>query len=156
MHRLAKILSRIYTRYKTYSFRVSFQDLSLKQLYTRGINKEEKGSQEMSSLFGWIASLCFFVCGVPQAVKCFKEKSAKGMSSGTLFFYLTGELSLMTSNLSMTEYNIPLLTSTAFNILCLLVVVRYKVFPVIQNKPELIRETIQTKNINDVEISAAA
>jgi uncharacterized protein with PQ loop repeat len=80
----------------------------------------------MPSIFGWIASFCFFVCGAPQAYKSFQEKNSDGMSSLTLFFYMSGELSLLIATFLQTPENYALLSGTAFNIVCLCIVLRYK------------------------------
>ena len=40
----------------------------------------------MSNVLGWIGSICFALCGLPQAIKCVRQGNTQGLS--TLFLTL--------------------------------------------------------------------
>lgn len=46
----------------------------------------------MGDILGFLSALCFGLCGLPQAIKCVREKSADGVSSGMIFLWVAGEL----------------------------------------------------------------
>lgn len=46
----------------------------------------------MSTLLGWIGSICFATCGIPQVVQCWRQGHARGVSSGLLWLWLGGEV----------------------------------------------------------------
>ena len=46
----------------------------------------------MADFIGWIGSITFAICGLPQAWKCFKNKSARGISPAFVALWLTGEV----------------------------------------------------------------
>lgn len=46
----------------------------------------------MADLIGWIGSVAFAICGLPQAWECFKNKSAKGINPFFVGLWLTGEV----------------------------------------------------------------
>ncbi len=51
----------------------------------------------MADLIGWIGSVAFAICGLPQAWECFKSKRAKGISPVFVGLWLTGEVCYVVS-----------------------------------------------------------
>ncbi|UCE71692.1 MAG: PQ-loop repeat-containing protein [Nitrospiraceae bacterium] len=46
----------------------------------------------MADILGWIGSVAFAICGIPQAWECYKHKSAQGISPGFIALWLIGEI----------------------------------------------------------------
>lgn len=46
----------------------------------------------MADVIGWIGSVAFAVCGVPQAWECYNRKSATGINPGFVGLWLLGEV----------------------------------------------------------------
>jgi len=46
----------------------------------------------MADFIGWIGSIAFAVCGLPQAWECFKNKNAKGINPAFVGLWLVGEV----------------------------------------------------------------
>jgi uncharacterized protein with PQ loop repeat len=51
----------------------------------------------ISDIIGWIGSIAFAICGLPQAWNCFKHKTAKGISPAFVGLWLTGEVCYIAS-----------------------------------------------------------
>jgi uncharacterized protein with PQ loop repeat len=51
----------------------------------------------MADIIGWIGSIAFAVCGVPQAWECHKNKSAQGINRLFIALWLTGEVCYVVS-----------------------------------------------------------
>lgn len=41
---------------------------------------------------GWIGSVAFAICGIPQAWECYKNRSARGINPAFVGLWLTGEV----------------------------------------------------------------
>ena len=78
----------------------------------------------MIELIGWIGSLAFAICGVPQAVECYKTRNADGLTWSFLFLWFIGELG--TIIYVIPRGDIPLLFNYTCNFMCLLVILYYK------------------------------
>ena len=75
---------------------------------------------------GWIGSLLLAFCGLPQAIKCYREKSSKGMDWGFLLAWFVGEL--FTFVYVLPKMDLPLLVNYSANLLFLTVILYYKIF----------------------------
>lgn len=75
-------------------------------------------------LFGWLAAACFSLCGLPQAVKCFKEKHATGVSWGFLWLWIFGEIFATIYVLPRRDY--PLLLNYFLNFVLICIILYYK------------------------------
>lgn len=75
---------------------------------------------------GWIGSLLLAFCGLPQAVKCYREKSAKGIDWGFLLAWFIGEL--LAFLYVLPKMDLPLLVNYSANLLFLTVILYYKIF----------------------------
>lgn len=45
-----------------------------------------------ADIIGWVGSIAFAVCGVPQAWECFKTKTARGISPLFIALWFIGEV----------------------------------------------------------------
>lgn len=46
----------------------------------------------MTNVLGWVGSVCFALCGAPQAAKCVWQGHARGLSLWFLGLWLAGEI----------------------------------------------------------------
>ena len=46
----------------------------------------------MADIIGWIGSVAFAMCGIPQAWGCFRNKSARGINPAFIALWLIGEV----------------------------------------------------------------
>lgn len=80
----------------------------------------------MIDLIGDFGVLCFSLCGIPQAIQCYKQKHSEGISVGYLGLWLAGELAMIVHAIGLPLPNI-ILTNYVANLVCLLVIIYYKV-----------------------------
>ena len=78
---------------------------------------------------GWSAAILFSICGIPQAVKCYREGRADGMSHLFVWAWFLGEVLMITYVLLKHGFDGPLLTNYVFNIFAILFIMRYLYFP---------------------------
>lgn len=83
----------------------------------------------MFEVIGWLGSILFSMCAVPQAWQCWKQKHADGLSWTFLLMWLTGEI--LTAVYVWPTRQYPLLANYFFNGLCLLIILRYKRWPTV-------------------------
>ena len=77
-------------------------------------------------IIGWIGSICFAVCGIPQALQCYKTGHSRGLSWGFLMLWFIGEL--FTIAYVLPKMDIPLLFNYGFNLAVLLIILRFKLW----------------------------
>lgn len=82
----------------------------------------------MLEILGWIGSVLLAFCAVPQAIQSFRQKHSNGISSAFLTMWLVGEILTAAYVLPKKEY--PLLFNYFVNISCLVIICKYKYFPV--------------------------
>lgn len=75
-------------------------------------------------IIGWIGSIFLALCSVPLAWESYKQKHSDGISNAFLTMWLVGEL--LTAAYVLPKQDYPLLLNYGLNIVCLIVVVRYK------------------------------
>ena len=78
----------------------------------------------MDSL-GWIGSLLFGICGMPQAIQCAKDGHSRGLNWFFLLAWLGGEIFTIIYVWPKADY--PLLANYFVNIGFLSIMIRYKV-----------------------------
>ena len=76
-------------------------------------------------LIGWIGSVCLGICALPQAIQCYKEKHADGISHGLVWLWYIGELFTLIY-IVLTNASIPLILNYSVNLLLLHVILYYK------------------------------
>jgi uncharacterized protein with PQ loop repeat len=54
-------------------------------------------SAMVADSIGWIGSVAFAVCGIPQAWKCYRRKTARGLSPVFVGLWLIGEVCYVAS-----------------------------------------------------------
>lgn len=82
-----------------------------------------------NDLIGWIGGLMFALCALPQALKSYKEGNSRGISWLFLFMWLIGELFTFIYVFNKHLWDFPLLINYALNILFIIIILKYKVFP---------------------------
>lgn len=82
----------------------------------------------MIHLLGYVAMVCLMTATIPQAIKSIKDGHSRGMAGGYLILLLSG-FSLMSAYLLLTKPIIPVLLNYFANIIMMLVVAYYKLFP---------------------------
>jgi uncharacterized protein with PQ loop repeat len=82
----------------------------------------------MIEIVGWVGSILFALCGVPQAIKTIRTKSASDFSAPFLLMWLGGEVCMITYAVVKLG-NLPLILNYVGNLLCLLPIIYYKVLP---------------------------
>lgn len=80
----------------------------------------------MLQIIGWIGSICLALCPIPFAWQSYKEKKSTITKWG-LILWMVGELCTAAYILPKKDY--PLLLNYGLNIICLMVVVKYKLYP---------------------------
>ena len=80
-------------------------------------------------VIGWIGNVCLSICGVPQAWQCYKAGNSNGLSVGFILLWATGELLTFSYILSFEKTTWPLIVNYMTNILVLMVMIRYKIWP---------------------------
>jgi len=58
----------------------------------------------MINLIGWLGSLCFVISVIPQIIKCYIQKHAKGISGYLLILILMGSLANSIYSYSIKAY----------------------------------------------------
>lgn len=81
----------------------------------------------MLEFIGWIGGAAFAICGLPQAIKSYKEKHSDGLAWGFLLLWLTGEI--CTTIYVIPKGHLPLIFNYAFNLIFLFVIIYYKIYP---------------------------
>jgi hypothetical protein len=81
----------------------------------------------MLEIIGWLGSASLAICGVPLAWQTFKQKHARGINNWLIALWLFGEIATVIYIIPKQDY--PLLFNYSLNIMCLAVVVRYKIYP---------------------------
>jgi uncharacterized protein with PQ loop repeat len=75
----------------------------------------------MFELIGWIGGIFLSICAIPQAIKVYKEKTAKGLSFGMIYLWLWGEMLtvayILHGNLETGVFQWPLLFNYFVNII---------------------------------------
>lgn len=85
----------------------------------------------MLEVTGWIGSLAFSFCGVPQAYQSYKQKSSEGINKYFLLLWFIGEILTIAYVLGRYGYEAPtpLMFNYVVNFLTLLVIGWYYLFP---------------------------
>lgn len=83
----------------------------------------------MIDTIGWIGSICFALCGVPQAWQCFRAKNADGLSSLFLALWLVGEICYIVSVWARFGWVDWMMFNYVANIFCIIVILYYKRCP---------------------------
>jgi len=80
----------------------------------------------MRELVGWVGSFFFAVCCIPQTFQCWKQGHGRGLNWAFLITWLLGELCMIYYIWPNRDW--PLLVNYIFNLLCLLGILKYKIW----------------------------
>ncbi len=80
-----------------------------------------------ADFIGWIGSVAFAVCGLPQAWECYKSGSAKGISPNFIALWFIGEVSYVISVLMKFGWVSWMMFNYIANIFSITVIVYYLV-----------------------------
>lgn len=83
----------------------------------------------MVNFLGWFGSFLFSWCGCPQAIYSIKSGHSDGISPSFLFMWGLGEIATMAYVLLKYNYDWPLLTNYALNLLWIVIISKYKIWP---------------------------
>lgn len=78
-------------------------------------------------IIGWIGAIAFGICGLPQAIKSKKQGHSGGISAIFLSLWLIGEVTTLIYVFPKAHF--PLIFNYLMNILFVLVIFYYKLFP---------------------------
>jgi len=81
----------------------------------------------MVEVLGIIGSICFALCSFPQAYLTHKQGHADGVSTAYVVLWLLGEICTLAYIPSLNSA--PLYVNYVCNLMCLFVILKYKVFP---------------------------
>ena len=79
-------------------------------------------------MIGWLGSILFSLCALPQTIKTFKDGHAKSLSTGFLFLWTGGEVLTLIAVIQ-DKGSSYLLANYISNLVLLAIIIRYKVFP---------------------------
>lgn len=83
----------------------------------------------MADLLGWLACICFSLCGVPQAWKSYKDGHSLGMTSSFIALWLGGEVFYMGGVLLKFGWVHWIMWNCLINTATILVIGYYKIRP---------------------------
>lgn len=78
-------------------------------------------------VFGWLGSVFFAICAIPQAIKAYREKHATGVSKWYLIYWFLGEVFMLVYVWDMGD--LPLMANYIMNMFFLLIIAKYKFLP---------------------------
>lgn len=77
-------------------------------------------------IIGWMGAVLFAICGLPQAIQCYREGHANGLNWFFLLAWFFGEVLTIIYVWPKSDY--PLLFNYFLNLLFLIVIIRYKIW----------------------------
>ncbi len=75
---------------------------------------------------GWIGSILFAICGLPQAIQSIKDGHSRGLNWFFLLAWFWGEV--FTIAYVLPKMDMPLLANYTANMIFLLIILRYKIW----------------------------
>lgn len=83
----------------------------------------------MAELLGYIGCIAFSLCAIPQAWESYLAGHSRGLSSWFLWLWLIGEVAYIIAVPLSIGYVDWLMLNYVFNLLALVVIIRYKIRP---------------------------
>jgi len=83
----------------------------------------------MLELIGWVGSFLLTFCAVPMAWQSYKEGHTNGVNMPFLQMWFWGEILTLIYVLSQPELLYPLIANYAFNIVLIVIILKYKIYP---------------------------
>ena len=78
-----------------------------------------------NELIGWLSTICFSLCAMPQVIRCFKNKHGRDIPWDLTIIWTLGEIFAIIYVLPIRDY--PLLCNYFLNLLLLSIIIYYKV-----------------------------
>jgi len=78
----------------------------------------------MMEIMGWAGAFMLGICALPQAISSYRNKDSSGISFLFLLLWLGGEVFTLVYIVNTTG-QLPLIANYLFNIICLIVILRY-------------------------------
>lgn len=82
------------------------------------------------AILGWIGGIAFALCGAPQALACYRQGHARGISPSFIGLWALGEVCTAVYVALDVGLVWPLLANYAANAVFIGIVARYRLFPV--------------------------
>ena len=76
-------------------------------------------------IIGWIGSVCFSICAIPQSYRSWKDGHSEGISMLFLWLWFVGEATMIIYGFAVLK-NLPVLTNYIVNFICLLIIMKFK------------------------------
>ena len=83
----------------------------------------------MVELSGWISSVLFAICALPQAIVCYRQGHGNGISKLFMWFWFLGEVFVQVYVYGTHGLDLPLFVNYWGNTVLILVIMRYIYFP---------------------------
>lgn len=83
----------------------------------------------MIELIGWIGSICFALCGAPQAIQCVRQGHACGLSHSMLALWFLGEICYIISVWATLGFILWMMANYILNLVWLSIIAYYSVRP---------------------------
>jgi uncharacterized protein with PQ loop repeat len=77
-------------------------------------------------MIGWVGSILFAICGLPQAIQSIRDGHSRGLNWGFLVCWTGGEIFTISYVWPKADY--PLLANYFANMIFLLIMLRYKIW----------------------------
>lgn len=96
---------------------------------------------------GWVGSILFAICAIPQAYKSYCDKHSNGLSILFLLIWFIGEVLTLIYVILLESINLlPLIFNYGCNLFCLLIIMYYRFFPNIFTN-DIMDESFNNKNL---------
>jgi uncharacterized protein with PQ loop repeat len=82
-----------------------------------------------SDVIGWIGSICFAICGIPQAWQCIKQGHAKGISPLFLALWFAGEVCYILGVYIQFGFVLWMMVNYLFNVALVSIMIYYSLCP---------------------------
>jgi uncharacterized protein with PQ loop repeat len=79
-------------------------------------------------IVGWLGSVMLSICGLPQAIECYKKKNSDGISWMFILLWLFGEIFALIYAVHIKET--PIVFNCALNSVIVFVIFYYKLKPI--------------------------
>jgi len=84
----------------------------------------------MTDIIGWISSILFGLCAVPQAWQSYKTGNSEGVNMMFLWLWLLGEMFAQVYVYQKHGLDMPLLVNYWFNMILIMIIMKYKYKPI--------------------------
>lgn len=81
----------------------------------------------MIEFMGYVGSICLALCGIPQAITCYKQGHSEGIAPMFLWLWVLGEV--FAAGYIIATQNWPLIVNYAVNTVVVGIILKYKYFP---------------------------